>query len=217
MCSGARSHGEVAVAVWLATSDDPVHIGLRPLGGERYRCRGSGAQSPSARLFLSLASDRAAVQCSSAPTPQFSCLSRSVMPLILYEHVHGASVTVTRDVDAGRVVIGVEIIFPRPSPASAAESAPSAGLFASSAAVAAPTPVDAPVVVATPAAVPRTAPAAVSGPAAGPPAVSTRRRWRSGRLAAAAVPLPPAGGDVDAAAPDPRRRRRAVSISRNPT
>ena len=139
------------------------------------------------------------------------------MELILYEHVHGPSVAVTRNVDADKVVFGVEIIFPLPSPAITIGAGPPATLSASPAAVAAPATAEAPVMVATTAADPRMVPAAVAGPAAGPPAVWTRRRWRSGRLAVAAVPPVPVDGGVDTAAPDQRRRQRAVSITEDTT
>ena len=60
-CLIPSHHVRSAAAVRMVTGGDAVHIGLRPLGGERCRCRGSRAQSSCARVIMSIASDHLAV------------------------------------------------------------------------------------------------------------------------------------------------------------
>ena len=202
-----------AAAVRVVTGGDAVHIGLRPLGGERCRCRGSRAQSPCARVIKSVASDHLAVRGSRAPASHVNGLLQVVMELILYEQMHGPSVAVTRTVEPDKVVIGVEIVFPLPSPAVTRDAGQPAALPASPNVVAAPVAAEASVMALPATADPRMVPADTAGAAAAPPMACIRRRWRAGRLAAPAVPAVPIADDVNAAASDRRRRRRTASLS----
>ena len=135
------------------------------------------------------------------------------MELILYEQVHGPSVAVTRTVDADKVVIGVEIVFPLPSPAATRDAGQPVALLASPIVVAAPVAAEASVTVLPVTADPRMVPADTAGAAAAPPMACTRRRWRAGRLTAPAVPAIPMADDADAAVSDSRRRQRTRSLS----
>ena len=45
------NHPAMSDAVRMARGGDAVHIGLRPLGGERCRCRGSRAHEPCALVI----------------------------------------------------------------------------------------------------------------------------------------------------------------------